>query len=303
MQKIIPHLWYDKQAKEAAEFYVKIFGENSKITHISTIYDTPSGDCDIVSFNILGFSFMAISAGPIFKLNPAISFHVACKTPERVDELWAELSKGGKALMEIGEYPFSKRYGWIQDKYGLSWQLIYSEGLKDDGQKITPVIMYTQDLAGNAKEAINFYVEVFKNAPNTTGTSEIRGVMNYNKGEEPDKEGTVRYADFSLAGIKMGAMDSAQKHEFKLNPAISLLVSCETQEEIEYFWGKMSAVTEAEQCGWLGDKFGVSWQIHPKIMDEMMTNGTPEQVARVTQAFMQMKKFDIAKLQEAYGQE
>lgn len=299
MQKIIPHLWYDKEAKQAAEFYVKTFGENSKITHTSTIHDTPSGGCDIVSFDILGFSFMAISAGPVFKLNPAISFHVICETKEHVDELWAELSKGGKSLMEIGEYPFSKRYGWVEDRYGLSWQLIYVEETKDD-QRIKPVLMFTQDLVGNVKEAINFYVEVFKNAPNAGGATEVRGMMQYNKGEDPDKEGTVRYVDFSLLGIAMGAMDSAQKHEFKLNEAISLLVSCDSQEEIDYYWKKLSAVKEAEQCGWLKDKFGVSWQIHPKIMDEMMTRGTPEQIARVTQAFMQMKKFDIARLQEVY---
>jgi predicted 3-demethylubiquinone-9 3-methyltransferase (glyoxalase superfamily) len=304
MQKIVPHLWYAKEAKEAAEFYVKTFGENSKITHVSTIHDTPtpSGDSDIVSFDILGFSFMAISAGPVFTLNPSISFHVVCKTKERVDELCAELSKDGKVLMELGEYPFSKRYGWVQDKFGLSWQIIYFEDVKDD-QRVIPIIMFTQDLVGNAEKAINFYADVFKNAPNTVGITEVRGIMRYNKGEEPDKEGAVRYADFSLAGIKMGAMESGHEHNFKLNEAISLLVLCETQEEVDYFWEKLSAVKEAEQCGWCKDEFGVSWQIHPKVMDEMMTNGTPEQVNRVTQAFLQMKKFDIAKLQEAYNKE
>ncbi len=150
-QKIVPHLWYDKEAKEAAEFYVSIFSD-SKITNITTLRDTPSGDTDIVSFELAGQPFMAISAGPFFKFNESISF----------------------------------------------------------------------------------------------------------------------------------------------------MVYCETQDEIDYYWEKLSAVPESEQCGWLKDKFGLSWQIVPVQMDEMLQNGTEDQVARVTQAFLPMKKLDIAALKKAY---
>ncbi len=162
MQNITPHLWFDKEAKEAAEFYVSVFSEgakrfggkgDSKITHVSTIHNTPSGDCDIVSFELNGQPFMAISAGPVFKFNEAIS----------------------------------------------------------------------------------------------------------------------------------------------------LLIPCESQKEIDYYWEKLSADSKAEQCGWLKDKYGLSWQIWPTAMGEMMKNGTREQIDRVTQAFLPMKKFDIAKLQKAYG--
>jgi predicted 3-demethylubiquinone-9 3-methyltransferase (glyoxalase superfamily) len=148
---ITPHLWFDKEAKEAAEFYVSVF-PNSKITNITTLHNTPSGDCDVVSFKLSGQPFMAISAGPLFKFNEAISF----------------------------------------------------------------------------------------------------------------------------------------------------IVYCDTQKEIDYYWKKLSAVPEAEQCGWCKDKYGVSWQIVLTAMNEMMSKGTPEQVARVTQAFLPMKKFDIAKLKLAY---
>src|SRR3989344_1679292 len=119
MQKITPHLWFDKEAKEAAEFYVGAFGEDSKVKSVSTLHDTPSGDTDIVSFELRGYSFMAISAGPLFKFNPSISFSVLYTTKEQVDALWGRLIEGGKALMEIDSYDWSERYGWVQDKYGL----------------------------------------------------------------------------------------------------------------------------------------------------------------------------------------
>jgi predicted 3-demethylubiquinone-9 3-methyltransferase (glyoxalase superfamily) len=117
---------------------------------------------------------------------------------------------------------------------------------------------------------------------------------------EPDQEGTIMFADFSLLGTWLAAMDSAREHHFTFNEAISFLVPCETQEEIDYYWEKLSAVPEAEQCGWLKDKFGLSWQIWPTVIGEMMQNGTREQIDRITQAFLPMKKFDIATLQKAY---
>ena len=151
MKKIIPHLWFDKEAKKAVEFYVSVF-PNSKITHSSVIKNTPSGDCDMLSFELNGQPFMAISAGPLFTFNEAISF----------------------------------------------------------------------------------------------------------------------------------------------------VVPCEDQKEIDYYWEKLSADPKAEQCGWLKDKYGVSWQIVPMSMNEMMSRGTPEQISRVTQAFLKMKKFNIDLLNKAF---
>lgn len=95
-------------------------------------------------------------------------------------------------------------------------------------------------------------------------------------------------------------MDSAHEHTFAFNEAISLIVGCDDQAEIDYYWRALSAVPESEQCGWLKDRYGVLWQVTAKAMEQMMHNGTPEQIARVTQAFLPMKKFDIAKLKEAY---
>lgn len=152
MKAITPHFWFDKEAKEAAEFYCSVF-PNSRITDVTTIRDTPTGDCDVVAFELAGQPFMAISAGPLFKFNESISF----------------------------------------------------------------------------------------------------------------------------------------------------MVSCDTQEEIDYYWEKLSAVPEAEQCGWLKDKYGLSWQVVPAAMDEMMRTGSSDQIARVTRAFLEMKKFDLAEIEAAYA--
>jgi predicted 3-demethylubiquinone-9 3-methyltransferase (glyoxalase superfamily) len=294
MQKITTHLWFDKEAKEAAEFYASLF-KDSRIKNVSTIHGTPSGDSDIISFELAGQAFMAISAGPYFKFTPAVSFLVACETKEEVDTLWKALSEGGKAMMELGAYPFSEWYGWTADKYGLSWQIMLM-GDRKITQKITPTLMFIGDVCGKAEEAINFYVSVFRDA-------KIGDSMRYGAGEEPDKEGTIKHAAFTLEGQEFAAMDSAHDHKFAFSEAVSFIVRCDNQEEVDYFWEKLSAVPASEQCGWLKDRYGLSWQIVPADMDEMMTKGSPEQMKRVTEAFLKMKKFDIAKLREAYEQE
>lgn len=291
MQRITPHLWYDKEAKEAAGLYTSLF-KGSEIKSTITLDNTPSGSVDIVTIELCGQEFTLISAGPLFKFTPAISFLVACNSKDEVDELWSKLSKEGKPLMELGEYPFSERYGWIQDRYGLSWQVMFAGG-RPIAQKITPTLMFVGSQAGNAEEAIGFYVSIFP-------SSKIGEIFRYGKGQEPDREGTVAHAAFTLAGQEFGAMDSAREHNFSFNEAISLMVQCASQEEIDYCWEKLSAVPAAEQCGWLKDKYGVSWQVVPTIMDEMMNTKDEKKLARVTKAFLKMKKFDIAKLQEAY---
>lgn len=300
MQKIIPHLWFDKEAKEAAAFYVSVFGQNSKVTYQSELHDTPSGDVDMVAFELWGHEFQAISAGPYFKFTQAISFMVnfdPSKDPDakmRMDTIWSKLSDGGQVLMELGTYPWSEHYGFLQDKYGLSWQLILTKPEGEERPAIIPSMLFVNEKCGKAEEAVDFYLSVFK-------SSKLGVRVKYGPGQEPSKEGTVMFSDFQLFDGWFTAMDGAGKHAFDFNEAVSLIVRCDSQEEIDYYWEKLSAVPESEQCGWLKDKYGVSWQIVPTAMDEMMTKGTPEQIARLTKAFLQMKKFDIAELEKAYN--
>ncbi len=292
MKKIIPHIWFDTQAQEAATFYTSLFPD-SKITNGVTIPDSPSGNARMVTFELAGQPFMAISAGPYFKLNPSISLFVNCDSQAEIDAVWNKLSDGGKILMPYDTYPWARKYGWLQDKYGLSWQLSLNEGQPVE-QKITPLLMFTNNVAGKAKEAMEMYTSIFHN-------STIDMVMPYEKGEG-DTEGFIKHARFTLEDLHFMAMDSSAAHDFNFNEAVSFVVNCDTQEEIDYYWNKLSAVPASEQCGWLKDQYGVSWQIVPTVLGKMMTTGNPETTARVTQAFLKMKKFDIKTLEEAYGQ-
>jgi predicted 3-demethylubiquinone-9 3-methyltransferase (glyoxalase superfamily) len=297
MKKITPHLWFDKEAKEAAEFYISAFGGDSAVTSATSLSDTPSGEVEIVAFRLLGQEFMSISAGPLFKINPSISFMVNFDPSRRadakqaLDALWKKLADGGRALMPLDKYPFSERYGWIQDKYGVSWQLILTNPAGEARPDIVPSLLFTKNACGKAEDAMKFYTGVFANS--TQGI-----IARYGPGQAPDKEGTVMFEDYMLLGQWFASMDSAHQHDFSFNEAVSLMVSCDTQAETDYFWEKLSAVPEAEQCGWLKDQYGVSWQIVPSQMGELM-DGSPEQRARVTRAFLKMKKFDIAALQRA----
>lgn len=293
MQKIITHLWFDTEAIEAANFYTSLF-ENSKIKNTSVITDTPSGDCDIVSFDLAGQEFTAISAGPYFKLNPAISLFTTFDNEAEIESVWNKLLDGGKVLMEYDKYPWANKYGWIQDKYGLSWQLSWSENHQTK-QKITPLLMFTKNVAGRARDAIEEYTGIFPN-------SSIEMLVPYEE-DDVDTEGFIKHSRFTLEGQEFMAMDSSLEHDFTFNEAVSFMVKCDTQEQIDYYWSKLSAVPEDEQCGWLKDKFGVSWQIVPTVLDEMMMNKDKKKIKHVTKAFLKMKKFDIEALQKAFDKD
>lgn len=294
MEKIIPNLWYDKEAKEAVEFYVSVF-DNARILDKTVIYDTPSGDAEMLSFQLEGQQFSAISGGPFFKLNPSVSLMVACGTADEVDKKYAALSQGGEDLMPLGEYPFSKRYAWTQDRYGLSWQLMLSEEQnipENYRQKITPCLLYSGEVCGKTEEAVRFYTDVFKG-----GTVDL--LSHYQEGEAQLPQAKINYAGFTLNGMKFAAMDNGYPADFGFNEAFSLMIYCDTQNQIDYYWNALSAVPAAEQCGWLKDKYGVSWQVTPTRLDEIMYHGTSEEARRVTQAFLPMKKIDINAIEAA----
>lgn len=299
MSTITPHLWFDTQAREAAEFYAAVFPDSS-VTSVTTLRDTPSGDSDIVSFRVWGQDFMAISAGPLFAINPSVSFMVNFdpgrddNATDLLDRAWARLADGGTALMPLDAYPFSKRYGWVQDRYGVSWQLILTDPSGDPRPAIVPAMMFVGGVSGKAEEATDFYRDVF-------GDAERGQLVRYPEGMAPEVPGTVMFSDVRLGDTWIAAMDSANEHNFGFNEAVSLMVRCADQAEIDRYWERLSAVPEAEQCGWLKDRYGVSWQIVPAEMGDMLSHGTPEQIARVTQAFLPMKKFDLAALRAAYA--
>jgi predicted 3-demethylubiquinone-9 3-methyltransferase (glyoxalase superfamily) len=294
MQGITPHLWFDTEAVEAARFYCETFPD-SRVTSVVRVPGTPSGDVDTIAFELFGQPFMAISAGPLFRFNPSVSFSVACETADEVDRYWERLSADGSVLMELGSYPFSERYGWTSDRYGLSWQVsLAADG--DAGQRITPTLMFVGDVCGRAEEAIRSYTSVFPD-------SGLDVLVPYGSGAAPNAEDAVMFASFRLTGQRFAAMDSALVHDFGFNESVSFLVNCDDQDELDRYSDALSAVPEAEQCGWVKDRFGLSWQIAPADLDRMMTEGSEEQLARVTEAFLAMKRFDLSELRRAYEHE
>lgn len=293
MQKITPFLWFDNNAEEAAKFYISLF-KDSKIGTITKYSEAgasaagrPAGSVMTVAFQLEGYSFTAINGGPAFKINPSISFFLHSKDEKEIDKLWKELSKGGEALMELQKYDWSKKYGWVQDKFGVSWQLMLTE--EDVPQKIMPSLLFTGNVFGKAEEAMNFYTSVFKN-------TKVGGIYKYDQSVNAN---AVMYEDFTLEGNIFAAMDGMGEHKFKFNEAISFVVNCDTQKEIDYYWNKLSAVPQAEMCGWLKDKFGVSWQIVPSKISELLSSKDSNKAQRVMQKVVQMKKLNIAELENA----
>jgi predicted 3-demethylubiquinone-9 3-methyltransferase (glyoxalase superfamily) len=293
MQKIVPYLWFDTQAEEAAKLYVSAF-PHSKIGDISRYTEAgprPAGTVLTVQFELDGLHFAALNGGPELRFNPSISFLAACRTKEEVERLWGKLSAGGMTLMELGAYPFSEAYGWTQDKYGASWQIMLVPD-RDRRPAITPTLMFVGSQAGEAEEAIRTYTSIFRD-------SKVGEILRYAKGEEPDKEGTVKRAAFTLEGQAFAAMDSAHDHNFTFNEAISLLVDCEDQAEIDHFWQRLTQGGDpaAQQCGWLKDRFGLSWQIVPAVLGELMSDAN--KANRVMTALLPMKKLDVEVLRQA----
>ena len=289
-QKITPFLWFDTQALEAAKFYTSLF-PNSHIAGQEEMENTGPEEnqtVQIVTFDLSGLEISAMNAGPLFQFTPAISFFVKCATTEEVDTLWNALIVGGSVMMPIDKYDWSARYGWLRDKYGVTWQIM----LHDQGEiehKITPCFLFTQGVFGRAEEAVNLYTKLFKN-------SAIKFIQKY-PAEAPDA-GKILFSEFVLDGSPFIAMDGPGEHEFTFNEAISLVVDCEGQAEVDYFWDALTTNGgEESQCGWLRDRFGVSWQITPRALHELMGK---DDSGRVMKAMMGMKKIDVAGLEAAY---
>jgi predicted 3-demethylubiquinone-9 3-methyltransferase (glyoxalase superfamily) len=276
---IYPCLTLKGKIAEASDFYMQTFGE-SGVAQTSPY---------VIQIELSGQKFMLLNDGPTSSPNPSISFMVMCDSAEETEKYWNKLTEGGKVLMALDGYDWSPKYGWVQDKYGVSWQLY--TGTKDDTlQKFCPTLMFTGAKAGKATEAVHFYTGLFPQ-------SHIEGIMNYSEGQG-DRTDFVKHAQFKLNGFTAMVMDSSADHGFTFNDAISLVVECETQTEIDKYWDQLTANGGREvACGWLTDKYGISWQIIPKGLGKLMSD--PERGQRAMNALMKMKKLIIADLENA----
>jgi predicted 3-demethylubiquinone-9 3-methyltransferase (glyoxalase superfamily) len=275
--KLYTCLWFDGKAREAAELYCSVV-KNSRIV-------TDNGM--VVIWELNGRKIMGLNGGPMFTINPSISLFLVCASVEETNKAWDTLLQDGSVLMGIDKYPWSERYGWLKDKFGTTWQIsVAGDDTKE--QKITPSLLFTGPVFGRAEEAINFYSSVFSG-------SSTNILVHYPPGDA--HAGKTMFAEFNLSGHTLIAMDGPGEHAYTFNEAVSFVVDCETQDEIDYYWDKLKEGGAESRCGWLKDKFSVSWQIVPTVLGKLMSD--PERAPRVMQAFMKMTKFDIAALENA----
>lgn len=279
---IFPCLWCNGDAKEAAEFYCQVFG--GKIT-----VDTPV----VINIELFGQKLMLLNAGPQFEKNPSISFLINCASEEDVQYYWDLLSEGGMALMELDSYPWSKKYGWIKDKYGTTWQLYFGEMQE---QRLVPTLMFMHQNNGKAMEAMEFYTSTFPE-------SKIEGVLKYKDGgESGENPENVQHAQFVINNYMLSCMDSSFDHKFDFNEGISLVTMTNDQKETDHLWNTLiSGGGRESMCGWLKDRYGVSWQIVPKTLIELMNDTDPAKSQKVVQAMLKMQKIIIADLETAYN--
>lgn len=275
--EMIHSLWFDGKAHEAAAYYKSIFPD------FTAISENPLA----VNYRMGGRRFMHLNGGPGFPINSSISFFVNLEEEEEIQQIWDKLSEGGQVLMPLNTYPWSPKYGWCADRYGVNWQLMKNHTSRT---AVLPALMFCQENSGKAEEAIHFYTSLFPN-------SSIIELSRYEKGE-PDVEGNIKYAQFELNQLPFTAMDSSGPHAFTFSEGVSFIVTVDTQEEIDFYWNSLIGTQgSAGKCGWLKDAYGLSWQVVPSCLGKFMSN--PATAPKATYAFLQMSKFDIAALEKA----
>ncbi len=310
MPTIAPCLWFDDQAEEAAKVYTSLLPE-ATITATSRYpesFDNPSGkprgSVMTVEIDVAGTPLTLLNGGPQARPNPSISFILNVdpsqdpEAREHLEATWEALISDGEVRMPLDTYPFSELYGWVEDRFGVNWQLMLTDPEGDPRPFLIPSLMFVGDVAGRAEEALELYTSVFQDAE--------RGIeARYPPGMEPEQEGTLMFADVQLDGTWLAVMDSANPgHAFAFDWGVSLQVLCEDQAEVDRFWdGLREGGGQAEACGWLKDRFGVSWQVVPERFVEMMRGGEAggEGSERAFQAMLEMEKLDLAELEAAYA--
>jgi len=291
---ISPCLWFDTQAEEVVEFYTSLF-PNSLIKNIlrygkegKEIQKKPEGSVLTIDFTLDEVPFVALNGTPAFQHNESISLFVYCETDERINFLYEKFSESGSVNMPLDKYDWSSKYAWVKDKFGVSWQLDISKS--NSSQKIVPSLLFVNNKFNLIKNAANFYTSIFPDSKIL-----IEQVFeNINEIEN----GTLLFAQLSLNGYLINLMSGGKiKHNFDFNESISFIVNCNSQEEIDYYWSKLTEGGEEIECGWLKDKFGIFWQIVPEILNELLVDS--QKSDKVMREIFKMKKLELKKLLEA----
>ncbi len=294
-QQLVPCLWFDDQAEQAAAFYLRTFpgGRLLGISRYPESFDNPGGrprgSVLTVEFEVAGRRFTALDGGPAFSPDPSVSFFVHVEAAAEAERLFGLLAEGGQVLMPLGAYPWSERYGWVQDRFGISWQVITGRR-PAGGETIVPCLMFAGAQHGRAEEALRAWAGTFPGG-------EVLSLERYAAGEGP--VGAVKHGRARLAGQTLVAMDSHLVHGPSFSEGLSLQVMCEDQATIDRYWSALSAGGSPGPCGWLKDRFGFSWQVVPTALVAWLTGGDAPAKDRAFAALLEMEKLDVAALERA----
>jgi predicted 3-demethylubiquinone-9 3-methyltransferase (glyoxalase superfamily) len=301
-QRIVPNIWFSHAAEEAGRFYARALPSASSAVEsrypMSGLPDFQlglAGEPLTVALDVKGTRFTLINAGDEFRPTPAISFLLNVdpsafagaeqEAQDRLDAMWEMLADGGEVRIGLGEHPFSSRYGWIEDRYGVNWQLMLTDPADEPRPFVIPALTFGGAVQDRAAEASDFYVSLFAHSP---GGAQVGIRHPYGVATGPARSGALAFGEFRIGGQWFMALDSGADRAFSFTEGVSLEVRCHGQAEIDRLWGALSAVPEAEQCGWLKDRYGVSWQIVPENMDELMSR------PHAWERMMSMRKLVIA---------
>lgn len=265
MATIVPHLWFKHSAPEAVAFYTSVF-DDSAIQWQTTLHDTPDGDSEQLAFTLLGIDFYGFADNPVSTFTRSLSLSVLCQTrEERAHYIQLFQAKGSEIATDS-----------LVDPYGLTWHFLIDE--TNPSQRILPTIQFKD--ATTRQEALAYYPTVFEKS---------RVI------EEKDKDPILEIEGFRILFHVVEGEPEAFTESF------SFEVNCPTQERIDYYWEQLSADPEAEACGWVKDRFGISWQIGTSEMDAMLQTDDEEAKARAVQALLPMKKIDIEAIKRAFS--
>lgn len=298
MPTIVPCIWLDDEAEAAAAFYAEIFPSSAvrARTRYPGGFDNPAGkprgSVLTVEMDLMGAPFTLLNGGPSFRPDPAVSFFAHAHSLEETERMALALAEGGRFLMELAAYPWSPRYAWVEDRYGVSWQVMLRADASEE-QRIQPSLLFCGEVFGRAEEALTFYASVFPEG-------EVGDLMHVDAATGADA--SLQYGLARLAGQELVAMDSGLEQEAAFSEGLSLQVLCRDQAEVDHFWSALAEGGQESRCGWLEDRFGLSWQVIPRPMLELMaaSGGEGPGYERAFQAMLEMDKLDVAALQAAY---
>lgn len=295
-RRIIPCLWLD-EAEAAADRYCQIFPRSHVVarSHYPVDRDNPGGrprgSVLTIELELAGCRFTALAGGSMFKPNPSISFFVHAADPAEADRLYGELADGGAALMPIGTYPWSERYGWVADRFGVSWQVI-TGARTAEGPLIVPSLMFANAQAGQAEAAITAYTRAFSDG-------RILSIARY--GADEGQPGWVKHGRFVIGHTELAATDSHLRHGFDFGEGVSLQVMCVDQAEVDHYWEALAVGGSHGPCGWLRDRFGVSWQVVPATIATLLASPDAAARDRAFAAIMGMTKLDVGAIERAFA--